>query len=340
MLKFKLLAVVGICYLIVSCNSVKIYNGLNVALIAVPPSENIAVAVEKLDTRGNTSVANDNEDLYKWSGNGIAACESWGYFTQEGLEIPYIKRDRDLGQTFEIIAGTDVLLKSITVMTGFGSNVVRPGTYGQPMALQIFEVSGNPVVNDNGSPANTEALHGFPHDRQNLHIEAERDDYWVGEKYKSVVLLTGANFPSPAEFRLNNTDSLINPDHQQLKGRLLQFSLDGDFPVVLHKNRKYAFLIMLVNRADNNGFTLANAYKGDYQGGHGIRRDGNGSFPPVKCDPAKDFHDKANLKAYKSAHFPASLEKRAKIQPGTNGYPDVDTWRDLVFYIETKNTQN
>jgi hypothetical protein len=225
-------------------------------------------------------------------------------------------------------------------MTGFGSNVVRPGTYGQPMALQIFEVSGSPELNENGTPAKTEALHGFPHDRQNLHIEAERDDYWEGEKYKSVVLLTGGNFPSPSDFGLTNADSPINPDHQKLKGRLLNFSVDGDFPVVLQKNRKYAFLIMLVNRADNNGFTLANAYNGVYDGGHGIRRDGDGKFPPVKGDPTKDFRDKANLKAYKSAHFPANLKKRAKIRPGTNGYPDVDTWRDLVFYIETKNTHN
>jgi hypothetical protein len=162
----------------------------------------------------------------------------------------------------------------------------------------------------------------------------------VGEKYKSVVLLTGGTFPLPADFGLSDTTSLINPDHQQLKGRLLQFSVAGDFPVVLQKNKKYAFLIMLVNRADNNGFTLANAYNGVYDGGHGIRRDGNGKFPPVKCDPTKDFRDKANFKAYKSAHFPANLQKRAKIRPGTNGYPDVDTWRDLVFYIETKNTQN
>jgi hypothetical protein len=56
----------------------------------------------------------------------------------------------------------------------------------------------------------------------------------------------------------------------------------------------------------------------------------------VTADPSKDFLDPANAKAYASAHFPANLKKRIKIAPGTNGYPDVDTWRDFLFFVEAR----
>jgi pyruvate dehydrogenase E2 component (dihydrolipoamide acetyltransferase) len=35
-----------------------------------------------------------------------------------------------------------------------------------------------------------------------------------------------------------------------------------------------------------------------------------------------------------SATFPTAMEARLAIQPGTLGYPDVDTYRDLYFIIE------
>lgn len=86
----------------------------------------------------------------------------------------------------------------------------------------------------------------------------------------------------------------------------------------------------------DTGFTLANHYWGSYTKGHAIRRDGNGEFPPVPADPALDFHHPRNKLAFESAHFPADLIKRSSIPPGTNGYPDVDTFRDLTFYIEAR----
>jgi hypothetical protein len=45
------------------------------------------------------------------------------------------------------------------------------------------------------------------------------------------------------------------------------------------------------------------------------------------------FTDLENEAALRTAHFPADMKARAAIAPGTNGYPDVCTWRDLVFYI-------
>jgi hypothetical protein len=48
------------------------------------------------------------------------------------------------------------------------------------------------------------------------------------------------------------------------------------------------------------------------------------------------FTDPANAKALAAAHFPADFNERTNIQPGTNGYPDVCTWRDLTFYIQAQ----
>jgi hypothetical protein len=91
----------------------------------------------------------------------------------------------------------------------------------------------------------------------------------------------------------------------------------------------------MIEKPDHEvGFTLANNYMGNYNGGHGIRRDGNGIFPPVPANPEKDFTHPDNSAALQSAHFPTDFAARCRITPGTDGYPDVCTWRDLVFYIE------
>ncbi|NJK94051.1 MAG: hypothetical protein HC905_03175 [Bacteroidales bacterium] len=143
------------------------------------PTENIVAAWEEHDTGGNTSIAFDNTDIYKWSGKSVYRSEDWGYFDTTGKEIPYIKRDRDLGQTFQIKSHKSMLLKSITVMTGFGNNVVRKGTYGKNISVQLFEVSGEPLLKTNYSGQGTEAYHGFPHNRAGDTIPTERDDFWM-----------------------------------------------------------------------------------------------------------------------------------------------------------------
>jgi hypothetical protein len=63
---------------------------------------------------------------------------------------------------------------------------------------------------------------------------------------------------------------------------------------------------------------LANNYYGEYDGGHGIRRGGNGIFPPATANSTADFTDRSNKAVMKSAHFPTNFEKRIKIKPGTN----------------------
>jgi hypothetical protein len=62
-------------------------------------------------------------------------------------------------------------------------------------------------------------------------------------------------------------------------------------------------------------------------------------FPPRPPDPAKHFRDPANEAAWQAANFPSEFEARAAISPGTDGYPDVDTWRDLSFWVEATPLQ-
>ncbi|NJO69942.1 MAG: hypothetical protein HC830_12275 [Bacteroidetes bacterium] len=296
----------------------------------------MVAAWEEHDTGGNTSIAFDNTDIYKWSGKSVYRSEDWGYFDTTGKEIPYIKRDRDLGQTFQIKSHKSMLLKSITVMTGFGNNVVRKGTYGKNISVQLFEVSGEPFLKTNYSGQGIEAYHGFPHNRAGDTIPTERDDFLDGESFKTIALVRGGKFPSKKDFGFISEEVDVSPDDTKLKGRFIMFSIPDSISIKLEPAKKYAFLIMIDEKCDECGFTLANQYYGKYDGGHGIRRDGNGQFPPVPANPLKNFTEEANRKAYESAHFPSDFNARLKISPGTDGYPDVCTFRDLVFYIEAE----
>lgn len=311
-------------------------GGLRLSVVAIAPTADVVTLYEGSDKGGNTSVAFDGEDIYKWSGKVVVRAEDWGYYTAEGREVAYIKRDRDLGQTFRYTGKTPKRLTAITLATGYGTNVVRANTYNQPVSIQIFAVTGEPRLNQNGSIKPAEALHGFPHNRVTDSIASERDDYFEGETCTSLAVFSGARFPGKQAFGFSDETAPVPPNHPNLKGKLLRFELLATESIVLQPGKQYAFVVMLDKMGKESGFTLANNYYGTYPDGHGIRRDGNGVFPPVAADPTKSFTDPANAKAFRSAHFPADMRQRTSIPPGTNGYPDVCTWRDLRFYVEAK----
>jgi len=311
-------------------------QGLQVVLADRPPDRHLVASYEGYDPGGNTSVAYEDRDVYKWSGRSPFPAESWGYFSPQGGEIAYIKRDRDLGQTFTYAGKAARYLTAITVTTGYGTNAVRANAYGLALSLQVFEVSGEAVLHDNGSDRTREAFHGFPHNRPGDSIAPVRDDYLAGEVYTSLGVFSGAVFPAKTAFGFPAGQGPVPPDHPNLKGRFLQFRLPATHRIQLQPGKRYAFLILLDQRTADGGFTLANHYTGQYPGGHGIRRDGNGAFPPVPADPTKDFTHPDNARALASAHFPADFAARTAIPPGTNGYPDVDTWRDLRFYVQAE----
>lgn len=332
----KTTALLALSICMMACNS-STEDNLQVTIGHEKPAKNVVVGYEGFDKgKGNTSVAFDAVNIYKWSGQSPYEHETLGYFDSTGREIAYIKRDRDLGQTFTYTGSEAGKLKAVTVRLGFGNNVVRQGMYGKNISIQIFEVTGEPVLNNNGSNEKVEAFHGFPHNRPGDSIASIRDDYFIGETYTSIGVFTGAKFPSKTNFGFTSDTTCVSPDDSTLKGKFLRFKFPVSSKIELHPGKKYAFLIMIDEMGADVGFTLANNYYGSYEGGHGIRRDGNGVFPPVPADPAKDFTDQANKKALESAHFPTNFQERIKISPGTNGYPDVCTWRDLSFFVEAE----
>jgi hypothetical protein len=301
---------------------------LMVQLLGQPPKDNIVAFYDGYDVgKGNTSVEFDTEINIKHS----KVSPNYGYFTEKGEEIAYVKRNRDLGQTFKIVGDAPRKLKSITVITNRGTNAVRKNMYGKAISIQILKVEGMPRLNKNGTDS-TEAYHGFPHNRVSDSISPVRDDYFEGEIYKHLALLEGGFFPLATDFGITETDS-ISPDNVKLKSRYLQFTF-LNCNIVLEPNQTYAFLLVINNPGDHVGFSLGNHYYGSYANGHGIRRDGDGIFPPTPYDITQPQTARVNQKAIKAAQFPKNMKKRLKISPGTNGYPDVDTYRDLCFYIE------
>lgn len=129
----------------------------------------------------------------------------------------------------------------------------------------------------------------------------ELDDYLEGEIYKPLRVVEG---------RL--------PDHLR-KGDYLKLDFMGESEMVFEPHRGYAFLLMFLDRESNRGMTLANEYYGTYTPnpenkyvGHGIRREG-------------------------TPEFPNDWKARLTQSPGTIGFPDVCTFRDLHFAVTVKS---
>lgn len=124
----------------------------------------------------------------------------------------------------------------------------------------------------------------------------ELDDYLEGESYTPIYLATG-KLPNDLK-----------------KGQYMKWDLEGS-PLTLEPHTHYAFMIMFLDRDEERSLSLYNNYYGNYRPnpnnpyiGHGIRREG-------KTD------------------FPNQWEERLTWQPGTLGFPDVCTYRDLFFVI-------
>ena len=140
--------------------------------------------------------------------------------------------------------------------------------------------------------------HGTPgfvglYDRKN---SPELDDYLEGESYTPIYLATG-QLP-------NNLK----------KNQYMKWHLQGELQ--LQPNSNYAFMVMFLDLDQERSLSLSNNYYGNYYPkpidnlyiGHSIRREGKSDFPEQWQD-------------------------RWTMQPGTLGFPDVCTFRDLFFVI-------
>ena len=265
-------------------------------------------------------------------------------------EAFYFYRDRDLGQTFTVgsegfrLGAVTVRLQPVDVRGG-----------GDPasaaVSLQLMRVTGTPRVNDNGTPAapagqpptrpawetyawqypDDPADRNAPDRRPLMHAS---DDFLEGETYEHLMLASGGVVP----------DTLGLDD-------FLRWDLTGESEVFLEPDTTYAIVFLFDEPAPpgvarNIPLSNMNVLPGGklndaFPGGHMIRRDGSNTdrdavfirdlepaTPGLQADPA-DVET-----AKRASAFPSDMNDRLAIQPGTLGYPDVDTYRDLWFVLE------
>lgn len=134
-----------------------------------------------------------------------------------------------------------------------------------------------------------------------------KDDFLVGETFRSIHVAHGM-LPEQLE-----------------RGDFLRLRLTLDDRIVLQPHKQYAFMLMFEERGPDRSMSLANEFTGHYTPdsknhfvGHGIRREGGSGDPK-----APSF----------SPDQPDDFQARIAQQPGTFGFPDVDTFRDLFFTI-------
>jgi hypothetical protein len=244
---------------------------------------NVMVSYLEGDSGGTTSIR--FERLKKIDNNKYPPDSKAKFGRRSLYGSVYRQRDRDLGQTF---LTSDKSFRVDAVYLRVGPNEVKKNTPLAGVGIEIFQVTGKPRLNDNGTPG---YLGEF--DRKNA---PELDDFLEGELYTPIYFATGK---LPKDLK---------------KNEYMKWDLLGK-PVKLEANSYYAFMVMFLERKEERSLSLSNNYYGSYRPdsenpyvGHGIRREGKPDFP-------------------------TDWEKRMSMQPGTIGYPDVCTFRDLFFLI-------
>jgi len=268
--------------------------------------ERAVIAQPRFDRSGDTSVRNCVPPVWKETG--------------------YFQRNRDLGQVFT--APRDFVLESLVLRTGPGAAAFRAGSAGARVFIQFFEVEGDPVLDDHHTPPGTAATHGFSRNHR-------CDDVIRGVQYRPIARVQDGVMPD------------LRSRREGARLAYLLWRLSGDDRLPCRAGRRYAFLIGFEEPGPDRSFTLANFNRaGDpappqltdpadpYPGGWAIRREGDGTLPPTLRPGPQPPDDPALL--LREALFPLG-EARFKIPPTTDGYPDVDTYRDLEFYLFESN---
>jgi len=256
---------------------------------------------------GNTSVR--NSDPLAWKDKG------------------YYMRNRDLGQVFT--AQRTFTLDAIVLRTGPGSAAFLKGAAGAPLFVQFFEVTGQPRIDDNGTPVGKAATHGFSTNHR-------CDDVLRGVEYKPIRLVTDGMMP-----RLAGEDG----------GKLtyMKWDLTGRDELTFEGGKRYTFVVGITRPGKERGFTLANSNRASspkaptfhdvddpYPGGWGVRREGNGR-KRVRIAAENEPTDAVTRTRLQAQSLFPKGEARFAIPPTCDGYPDVDTYRDLEFYLLARN---
>ncbi|MCF7668584.1 MAG: hypothetical protein K9N48_02285 [Verrucomicrobia bacterium] len=257
------------------------------------------------DTGGNTSVRNSSP--LKWKDEG------------------YFQRNRDLGQVFTV-GESGFELDAIILRTGNDTSAFLTGAAGAPVFIQFFEVIGEPEIDDNGTPKGAKATHGFSTNHR-------CDDFVKGVEYKSLCVVRGGVMPDLA-------------DAGDGRFQYMKWDLTGESELYFEPGRRYAFMVGITAPGPECGFTLANRNNAAspappsmfdsldrYHGGWGLRREGNGKKPPTMIPGDTPPEDSTTIEKLENESFFPKGDARFCIPPTCDGYPDVDAYRDLEFYL-------
>ncbi len=248
----------------------------------------------------------------------------------------YYQRNRDCGQTFT--APRDCILDAVVIRTSNSSRAVFHNAIGRPMFMQLYEITGTPTINDNGTPYGSEPEHGFGVG-QGMH---RCDDYVEGVTFSSLAVAHGAVFPDvPVSY----------PNSDAGKLQYIRCDFVGEHEIQLQSGHRYAFVLGFTEPFDAGelyedqcriGISMENYAAAieppdlyhdltPYHGGFSIRREGDGTLPPTMIPG-----DTPHPELLSESLFPTG-DDRYSIAPTSDGYPDVDTYRDWNFYLEVKD---
>jgi hypothetical protein len=283
-----------------------------------PDPRRVVVQQSRADPGGSTSIRNTDRAHLEWKTNG------------------YFQRNRDLGQVFT--APRDFQLRALVLRTGPSDAAVLADTPGAKVFVQFFEVTGEPRIHNNGTPPGTDAKHGFSRNHR-------CDDFLTGVAYRPLGVVNGGTFPA-----LPATRDFDGRPTGNEAGRLvyLRWQLAGEARLRFQAGKRYAFMVGCEEPGRARGFTLANANAAGvpappsltdahdrYPGGWGLRREGDGTLPPTMFPGERPPEHSAKVaQLHREALF-AEGASRYSLSPTTDGFPDVDTYRDLEFYLET-----
>jgi hypothetical protein len=306
---------------------------LALALSALAPLHAATLEVSAIGQSYSRDPALTPAGLFQ-SAADLAGSTSIRHETAGGLEWKpegYYQRNRDLGQVFNVPVGQSLALDAVVLRTGNSATAVLPGAAGAPLYVQIFQVLGTPAINDNGTPVGASATHGFTTNHR-------ADDFVQGVSYVERARFEGGLFPNlPATTQAGGQTGHLH---------YLRWSL-GDAPgFVLEGGARYAIVFGIAAPTAGASFTLANANAAadpsapalrlDAHGAAvwGVRREGDGTLPPTMVPGANPPSDPA-LRSSLAAQALFAADWRDTLAPTSDGYPDVDTYRALEFYLET-----
>jgi hypothetical protein len=292
-----------------------------------------AIPKDKVN-HGNTSIRNTDEPNLFWKDSPNT--NGFGYF----------QRNRDMGQVFNVPKGKSIKIDALVLRTSKGSNAFMEGASGAEMYVLFYEVKTdekNPLtINENGTFKGDFATHGFDHQFNRC------DDFIEGDTYVVLHKIAGGICPE-IPYTTQTAYPKGNEPHGEQEGHLryIKFDFLNDSELELEGGKRYAFIVGFKEPGKDRGIawsistTVHTKEPAEFVRDEnniirwGIRREGNGTLPPTMIEDAHPPKDRKDYnKLVSESMFPKNHYE--KLAPTSNGYPDVDTYRTMEFYLELK----